>query len=410
MSNDSIISRPEDVGLCSERLGRIDVWREKLVKDSKLAGITTVVARRGQVAHWGMSGLADKERGTPITVDTIFRIYSMTKPITSMAIMMLYEEGRFQLDDPISRFLPAFAKPRVAVIDANKITDTVRAVREITFRDLLTHTSGFTYGSMNATPVDAMYRDAGVGVFADHPDADLMETTEKLARLPLLAQPGTEWNYSVSTDVLGALVQTISGQRFGGFVQDRILAPLGMEDTSFYVPFEKIERLAAFYVRDPKGGVIPSDDIGNYHIPGERRMESGGGGLVSTAGDYLTLCRTLLSKGAHNSVRILGRKTVELMTANHLSGDMADMGQPRFSESSYIGIGFGLGFSVMLNPAKAQILGTPGEYAWGGVASTAFWVDPVEEMIVILMTQLSPSSTYPIRRELRVLSYQALID
>ena len=223
MSNESTISRPEDVGLCSERLARIDAWRDKLVTDGKLAGVTTVVARRGQVAHWGMSGLADKERGTPIAADTIFRIYSMTKPITSMAIMMLYEEGRFQLDDPISRFLAAFANQRVALIDGNGMTDTVPVAREITFRDLLTHTSGLTYGSMNATPVDAMYRDAGIGVFADHPDADLMETTEKLARLPLLAQPGTEWNYSVATDVLGALVQTISGQRFGAFLQERIL-------------------------------------------------------------------------------------------------------------------------------------------------------------------------------------------
>jgi CubicO group peptidase (beta-lactamase class C family) len=410
MNNASIISRPEDVGLCGERLARIDAWRDKLVADGKLAGVLTVVVRRGQVAHWGMSGLADKEQGKPIAGDTIFRIYSMTKPITAVAIMMLYEEGRFQLDDPISRFLPGFANQRVAVLDAGGIIDTVRTSREITFRDLLTHTSGLTYGSMNATPVDAMYRDTGIGVFADHPDADLMETTAKLAGLPLLAQPGAEWNYSVATDVLGALVQAISGQRFGVFLQHRILGPLGMEDTGFRVPADKMDRLAAIYMRDPAGGLMPGGDMGEYRVPGERRMESGGGGLVSTAGDYLTFCHMLLNRGVHGGVRLLGRKTVELMTTNHLPGDMADMGQPRFSESSYIGIGFGLGFSVMLDPAKAQILGTPGEYAWGGAASTAFWVDPVEEMIVIMMTQLMPSSTYPIRRELRVLSYQAVID
>jgi CubicO group peptidase (beta-lactamase class C family) len=272
---------------------------------------------------------------------------------------------------------------------------------------VLSHTSGLTYGSMNATPVDALYREAGVGAFVDHPDADLMETTEKLTRLPLLAQPGAEWNYSVSTDVAAALVQTISGQRFGTFLQERILGPLGMNDTDFLVPADKRDRLAAIYARDPQGGVMPTKEIGNC-IKG--RMESGGGGLVSTVSDYLAFCRMLLNKGADGGVRLLGRRTVELMTTNHLRGDMADMGQPRFSESSYFGIGFGLGFSVMLDPAKAQILGTPGEYAWGGAASTAFWIDPAEEMIVIMMTQLLPSSTYPIRRELRVLSYQAVVD
>jgi len=410
MNNPNMVARPEDVGLCRDRLARIDAWRDKLVADGKLAGITTVVARRGQVAHWGMSGLADKERGKPIAADTIFRIYSMTKPITAVAILMLYEEGRFQLDDPISRFLPGFANQRVAVFDAGGITDTVRAARGITFRDLLTHTAGLTYGSMNATPVDALYRDTGIGGFVDHPDAELMETTEKLAGLPLLAQPGAEWNYSVSIDVLGALVQAISGQRFGVFLQERIFGPLGMEDTGFRVAAGKMDRLAAIYTRDPAGGVMPAGDMGEFGLPGERRMESGGGGLVSTVGDYLTFCRMLLNKGAHGGVRLLGRKTVELMTANHLAGDMAAMGQPRFSESSYVGIGFGLGVSVMLDPAKAQILGTPGEFAWGGAASTAFWVDPIEEMIVIMMTQLIPSSTYPIRRELRVLSYQAVID
>jgi CubicO group peptidase (beta-lactamase class C family) len=406
MNNASIIC-PEDVGLCGERLTRVDRWRDQLVASGKLAGVMTLVARRGEVAHWGMSGFADRERGTPMAPDTIFRIYSMTKPITSAALMMLYEEGRFQLDDPISRFLPSFTKPRVAVIEGGAVSDTVRAAREISFRDLLSHTSGFTYGSTNATPVEAMYRDAGVGIFGDHPTADLMETTEKLARLPLVAHPGTEWNYSVSTDVAAALVQTISGQRFGAFLQERILGPLGMKDTAFLVPAEKRDRLAAIYSRDPSGRAMPTKEIGNCL---EGTMESGGGGLVSTMGDYLTFLRMLLSKGAYGGVRLLGRKTVELMTTNHLPGDMADMGQPRFSESSYCGIGFGLGFSVMLDPAKAQILGTPGEYAWGGVASTAFWVDPAEEMIVIMMTQLLPSSTYPIRRELRVLSYQAVID
>jgi CubicO group peptidase (beta-lactamase class C family) len=403
----TIHARPEAVGLCSQRLAHIDKWREKLLSDGKLAGLMTLVARRGEVAHWGVSGFADKERERPMAPDTIFRIYSMTKAITSVALMMLYEEGRFQLDDPISRYLPAFAGSRVAVIEAGVIVDTVRAAREITFRDLLSHTSGLTYGNTQSSPVEAMYHDAGVGGFVDHPDADLMETTEKLAKLPLRSHPGAEWNYSVSTDVCAALVQAISGQRFSAFLQERILGPLGMKDTGFLVPSHKRERLAAIYARNPNGGVMLTKELGNCL---EGTMESGGGGLVSTASDYLTFCHMLLSKGASAGGRLLGRKTVELMTMNHLRGDMADMGQPRFSESSYYGIGFGLGFSVMLDPAKAQILGTAGEYAWGGAASTAFWIDPTEEMIVILMTQLLPSSTYPIRRELRVLSYQAVID
>jgi len=409
MNDAMTITSPEDVGLCSQRLARIDAWRDELVSGGRFAGVSTLVARRGQVAHWGMSGLADKERGVQVAPDTIFRIYSMSKPITSVAVMMLYEEGRFQLDDPISRFLPAFKGSRVAVGGSRGKVETVPAERDITFRDLLTHTSGLTYGFMEATPVDAMYRDNKLADFG-HPDSELMETVERLAKLPLIAQPGKEWNYSVATDVLGALVQAISGQRFGQFLKERIFHPLKMEDTTFIVPEEKRARFAANYVPHPKGGVMLFDDPGNSRYLGDRKMESGGGGLVSTTGDYLKFCQMMLNEGVAGDVRLLGRKTVELMTSNHLRGDMGDMGQPRFSESSYLGIGFGLGFSVTLDPARAQILGTPGEYAWGGAASTAFWVDPAEDMIVIMMTQLMPSSTYPIRRELRVLSYQAVID
>jgi len=403
------ITSPEDVGLCSERLARIDDWRDALVASGRFAGVSTLVARRGQVAHWGMSGMADKERGVAMAPDTIFRIYSMSKPITSAAIMMLYEEGRFQLDDPISRFLPCFKGSRVAVGGSRGKVETVPAERDITFRDLLTHTSGLTYGFMEATAVDAMYRDSKLADFG-HPDGDLMETVEKLAALPLISQPGREWNYSVSTDVLGALVQAISGQTFGTFLKERIFDPLGMDDTTFVVPEEKRGRFAANYVPHPKGGIMLFDDPATSRYLGDRKMESGGGGLVSTTGDYLKFCMMMRNKGAAGGLRLLGRKTVELMTTNHLRGDMGDMGQARFSESSYLGIGFGLGFSVMLDPAKAQILGTPGEYAWGGAASTAFWVDPGEDMIVIMMTQLMPSSTWPIRKELRVLSYQAVID
>jgi CubicO group peptidase (beta-lactamase class C family) len=253
-----------------------------------------------------------------------------------------------------------------------------------------------------------MYRDSGVD-FQTSPKS-LGEVVDIAASLPLLSQPGAEWNYSIATDVLGHLVAVISGRPFEDFLRERIIAPLGMVDTDFHVPADKLSRLAANYTRGGDGRPKLIDDPLESPYGAPRKLCSGGGGLVSTAADYLRFCRFMLGKGALDGVRLLGRKTVELMTTNHLRGDMAEMGQPRFSESPYFGIGFGLGFSVMLDPAKAQILGTPGEYAWGGAASTAFWLDPVEDMAVILLTQLMPSSTYPIRRELRVLTYQAIVD
>ena len=332
----------------------------------------------------------------------------MSKPLTSVAIMQLYEEGRFQLDDPITRFLPCFKNMGVFVGGMRGKLDTVPAERDITFRDLLSHTSGLTYGFMEATPVDAQYRDRGVDFQTS--DKTLGEVVEIAASIPLLAQPGAEWNYSISTDVLGHLVAVISGKPFDQYLRERVTGPLGMIDTDFHVPADKLSRFAANYTRAGDDRLMLIDDPTKSIFGSPRKICSGGGGLVSTATDYMRFCRMMLNKGELDGVRLLGRKTVELMTTNHLRGDMADMGQPRFSESSYYGIGFGLGFSVMLDPAKAQILGSPGEYAWGGAASTAFWVDPTEDMAVILLTQLMPSSTYPIRRELRVLTYQAVMD
>ena len=367
----------------------------------------TLVARRDQVAHLHVCGHADIARGVKLSEDTIFRIYSMTKPLTTVAAMMLYEEGRFQLDDPVARFLPCFANMRVYSGGSRGKFETVPAERDITFRDLMTHTSGLTYGFMEAHPVDAAYRANGIDFQTS--EAPLGEVVERLAALPLIAQPGRAWNYSVASDVLGHLVAVISGQEFGHFLQERVLDPLGMSDTGFHVPSGKIARFAANYAPRASGGLALIDDPQSSIFAAPRQIASGGGGLCSTVFDYLRFCRMMLNKGALEGVRLLGRKTVELMTSNHLGGDMADMGSPRFSELSYTGIGFGLGFSVMLDPAKAQIVGTKGEYAWGGAASTAFWVDPGEEMIVILLTQLTPSSTYPIRRELRVLSYAAVV-
>jgi CubicO group peptidase (beta-lactamase class C family) len=404
----AMVTIPEDVGLSSERLARVNAWAQRLVDDGKVAGMITVVARHGKVAHFNTCGLADIKRETRMAPDTIFRFYSMTKPLTSTAIMMLYEEGCFQLDDPITRYLPCFKDMRVFAGGMRGKLETVPAERDITFRDLLTHTSGLTYGFMEATPVDAQYRDRGVDFQAS--DKTLAEVVEIAADIPLIAQPGAEWNYSIATDVLGHLVAVISGKPFEQFLRERVTGPLGMADTAFHVPADKLSRFAANYTSTADGRLMLIDDPRKSIFGTQRQICSGGGGSVSTANDYLRFCQMMLNKGELDGVRLLGRKTVELMTTNHLRGDMAAMGQPRFSESSYFGIGFGLGFSVMLDPAKAQILGTPGEYAWGGAASTAFWIDPAEDMAVIMLTQLMPSSTYPIRRELRVLTYQAVVD
>jgi CubicO group peptidase (beta-lactamase class C family) len=399
---------PEDVGLSSERLARIDGWMAQQVAGGRLAGLSVLVARRGEVAYLRCHGQADMARGTAMAADTIVRIYSMTKPLTSVAIMMLYEEGRFQLDDPISQVLPEFRTMRVYLSGSRGRYDSVPAEREITFRDLLTHTSGLTYGFMESSPVDAMYRDGGVDFQTS--DSSLADVVEKAARMPLIAQPGQEWNYSIATDVLGRLVEAISGQPFEQFLRARVIAPLGMTDTDFHVTADRMPRFAANYVAHPKGGVVLFEDPAKSRYGSPRAVCSGGGGLVSTIGDYHRFCQMMLNKGVSGGNRLLGRKTVELMTANHLRGDMADMGTPRFSESNYAGIGFGLGFSVTLDPARAQILGSAGEYAWGGAASTAFWIDPAEDMAVVMLTQLMPSSTYPIRRELRVLTYAAVTD
>jgi len=400
---------PEHAGLSGARLSRIDGWMDRWVDSGRLAGMSVLVYRRGLVAYRRHTGMADIARGTPMAADTIVRIYSMTKPLTSTALLMLYEEGLFQLDDPVSAVLPSFTAMQVY---AGEGRDPVPAERPVTYRDLLTHTAGLTYGFMQATPVDALYRERGIDF--QTADGTLAELVDRAAALPLLAQPGAAWNYSIATDVIGRLVEALSGQPFGRFLQERVIAPLGMTDTGWSVPGDKLPRFAANYARGQDGQAVLLDDPATSRFASPRFIASGGGGLVGTASDYLRFCRMILGGGTLNGERLLGRKTVALMTANHLANprgdDMASMGQARFSESSYAGIGFGLGFSVMLDPARAQILGTPGEVAWGGAASTAFWIDPAEDMAVVMLTQLSPSSTYPIRRELRVLTYAALTD
>ena len=394
---------PEDVGLSAARLYKIDHLTQGYINDGMLPGTITLVARRGKIVHLSCQGKMDIEADKSMEDDTLFRIYSMSKPVTTTALMMLYEDGRFQLDDPVSRFIPAFRELQVYSADGRHTAPA----RPMTIRDLLTHTSGLTYGFMNSTPVDAMYRQQGV-----EQSANLAAMVSKLAGIPLLFSPGSRWSYSVATDVCGHLVELIADTPFDEFLEEQIFAPLGMTDTGFVVPEDKVHRFAANYDRTSDNGMRLIDSPESSPYLQDRGLHSGGGGLVSTIHDYYKFASVLLNQGEHAGTRILGRKTVELMTSNHLpnNGDLTSMGQAVFSETPYDGIGFGLGFSVMLDPATAQILGSPGEFAWGGAASTYFFVDPKEDMLVIFMTQLMPSSSYPIRREMRVLAYQSIID
>ena len=419
---------PDSVGLSAKRLQRVSAWMRSQVERQRLPGVSVLINRRGDNAFFEAVGLADVEAGKPLAADTIFRIYSMTKPITSVAAMMLYEEGRFQLDEPIAKFLPEFTEMQVWTggdLDHPRL-EPARSL--ITVRQLLTHTSGLTYEFMMNSPVDALYREHKIR----YPGrtGTLAEVTQRLARLPLLFHPGSRWHYGVSTDVLGRLVEAISGQPLDRFFAERIFQPLGMVDTGFVVPADKLDRFAALYVpapgsvrptpmdgvrpdqlhMEPKGGIKLADPPnGNFAQPGGTL--SGGGGLTSTIADYLRFCRMLRNKGELDGQRLLGRKTVEFMTQNHLPGSLADMGQARFfNEAPGEGMGFGLGFTVVLDSAKAQTMGSPGEYFWHGMASTQFWIDPVEDLIVLQMAQLAPSSTFPLRRELRSLVYQALVD
>ena len=404
-------TRPEAVGLDSERLERIDAHLKTNYLDlKKVAGTLTLVSRRGELAYLRPLGMMDLERGKPMAEDTLFRIYSMTKPITSVAIMMLYEHGLFQLDDPVHKWIPEWRNLGVYQAGNHPAFLTAPPERPMTIHDLLTHMSGLTYGFMERTNVDRAYRRLDVGGSAA--GGTLREMIEKLAGLPLEFSPGTRWNYSVSTDVLGYLVERMSGQRFDEYLKEKIFDPLGMADTGFTVPPKKVDRLAACYERAPDKTLRLQDDPLASAYAKPRTFFSGGGGLASTAHDYLRFCQMLLSGGELDGARLLGRKTIELMTMNHLPGgvDLTEMAFGPFAETTYGGVGFGLGFSVELDAARSHLIGTPGEYAWGGAASTAFWIDPVEELIVIFMTQFMPSGTFNFRGQLKTLIYPALVD
>jgi CubicO group peptidase (beta-lactamase class C family) len=402
---------PESAGMSRAAFDRLDAHlKRRYVDAGRFPGTRLLVYRRGKVVHSAVQGLADVERKAPMQDDTIFRIYSMTKPITSVAFMMLFEEGRVALDDPVHKFIPEWKNLGVFQAGTAPAFLTKPPSRPMLIVDLLRHTSGLTYGFQQRTNVDAAYRELKIGEVEKA--GTLQSMIEDLAKLPLEFSPGEAWNYSVSTDVIGYLVEKISGQPFEAFLKQRILDPLGMNDTDFFVPSGKAHRLAACYSSDDKGGMTLQDDPATSSFLAQPPLISGGGGLCSTAGDYLTFCRALLGGGEIGGVRLIGPKTLALMTTNHLPGGryLPEMSRSLFSEASYNGIGFGLGFSVTMNPSQTLIPGSAGEYAWGGAASTAFWIDPAEELIAIFMTQLLPSSAYPVRRELRTMVYAAITD
>ncbi|BAM91125.1 beta-lactamase [Bradyrhizobium oligotrophicum S58] len=413
---------PETVGMSKAALDRIDAHlKQRYVEAGRFPGTQLLIYRRGKIVHASSQGYADVERKVPVADDTIYRIYSMTKPLTSVAFMMLVEEGKIALDEPVAKYIPEWKNLGVFVAGTAPAFMTRPPARPMLIVDLLRHTSGLTYGFQQRSNVDAAYRDAKIG--AVEKAGTLQSMIDDLARIPLEFSPGEAWNYSVSTDVIGYLVGKIADMPFEQFLKERILDPLGMTDTGFHVPAAKAHRLAACYSADPggalsfhaadrKGGLTLQDDPATSSFLSPPAFVSGGGGLCATTADYLTFCRALLNGGELGGVRLLGPKTLKLMTSNHLPGgvDLPTLSRSMFAEAAYNGIGFGLGFSVTMDPAKTLIAGSAGEYAWGGAASTAFWIDPAEDLITIFMTQVLPSSAYPIRRELRTMVYAAITE
>ena len=407
MSSLKVVS-PASVGLDGKVMGNIrDYLKEQYVEPGKYVGTLTLVARKGEIAYLDALGFMDRENKKAMQEDAIFSIYSMSKPITSIALMQLYEKSLFRLDDPIHWHIPSWRNLRVYESGLYPNFLTSRPKRHMTIRDLLSHMSGLTYDFMLRTNVDAAYRKTKLQA-----TGDLQAMIDTLAQLPLEFSPGDQWNYSVSTDVCGYLVEHFSGMKLDKYFQKHIFDPLGMEDTGFSCAKEKVDRLASLYEQHPKKGPVLVDPGGAKTARvKKRKMLSGGGGLLSTMSDYYRFCSMLLNQGEFEGTRIIGRKTLAMMASNHLpdNKDLTEMSQSAFSETTYQGVGFGLGFSVILDPVKTQSLTDVGEYGWGGAASTVFWVNPKEEMVVIFLTQLLPSSTYQVRRELRSLVYSSLM-
>ena len=392
-------------GFSDDRLARIPAYLEGQIAAGALPGALTLVWRRGRIAHLSLLGQMDRERHIAMREDAIFRLYSMTKPVTSVALLMLAEQGRISLDDPVARFIPEFA--------GLKLADGSAPARAMTVRDLMRHTSGLTYGFHHRTPIDAAYRAARITEMDT--EGGLPAMTLALAGLPLEYSPGAHWIYSAATDVLGYLVQIVSGQSYADFVRQNILAPLKMADTDFVVPPQKQDRFAACYVQG-KTGLELFDAYPNENYFAAPKLESGGGGLAGTACDYLRFCRMLLNQGELDGVRLLKPESVSMMARNQLPDgkEISDLSPATdaFNESGYRGVGFGLGVAVTLDPARVGIPGSPGEFAWGGMASTAFFVDPAEDMIVIFMTQVITDTArrVQLRRDLRTLIYEAMTD
>ena len=400
---------PSTLGFDSDRLQRIDDHFATYVDDGRLAGWQVAVMRDGQLAHHSTYGKRDLETGADWSTDTVARMYSMSKPITSVAAMILHEEGRFQLKDPVSKFIPSFADTPVYRSGSFQAPLTEPQTEPMRIWHLMTHTSGLTYGFHNSHATDAMYRNDGFewGIPAG---LDLEACCDRWAALPLVFQPGSEWNYGVSTDVLGRIVEVISGQPLDVFLRERIFEPLGMVDTDFWVPDDKRDRFAELYFRNP--ATKQATKMPASALTEKPETLSGGGGLCGTAADYLRFTQMLMNGGELDGARILGSRTVDYMTTNHLPGntDLEEYGRPLFAETTFDGVGFGLGFSVVIDAAANKVPGSVGSYSWGGAASTLFWNDPVERITALFLTQLLPSSTYPIRPQLQQLVYQALVD
>jgi CubicO group peptidase (beta-lactamase class C family) len=401
---------PEAVGFDPARLERItEHFEDRYVAPGKIAGCQIAVWRDGAPAYWRSLGLMDRERSKPVDEGTIWRIYSMTKPITSIALMQLYEQGRFQLADPLHRYIPEWRHLKVGLLQGDGSIRTVEQDRPVSVRDALTHMTGLAGSPARSHPTDDRFATA---LHAARHGMTLETLCSLLADYPLKFQPGTEWNYGLSTEICARLVEVLSGLPFDAYLRAHVFEPLGMVDTGFSVPDDSVERLAANYWYESGAPPRLIDDPERSPYRRIRSFQSGAGGLVSTSADYLRFCQALLNDGELDGYRVIGRKTLELMTANHLpdDGELVELASGGFGESEFPGVGFGLGFAVGKGPGATGTAGSAGEYYWGGAASTAFWIDPVEDLTVVFMTQLMPSASYPFRAQLRALVYQALVD
>jgi CubicO group peptidase (beta-lactamase class C family) len=401
---------PAGAGFDEERLERLGHhFESRYVATGKIPGCQIAVTRGGTVAYWNSFGLMDRERTTPVGDDTIWRIYSMTKPITSIALMQLYEQGLFQLSDPIHRYLPEWKGLQVGELQPDGSLRLTEQVRPMSVLDALTHQTGLAGGLTPGHPTDHAFEAA---LRANRKGMTLEGVVSLLAEFPLKFQPGTSWNYGLSTDICGRLVEVLSDQPFDRYLKANLFKPLGMVDTSFSVDDDSLNRFAASYLYQPGRPPLLLDDPEQSSYRRKRSYLSGAAGLVSTTSDYLRFCQMLLDRGDAGATRVIGRKTLELMTSNHLPGDadVVDVATGGFGETEFAGVGFGLGFAVGKGPAATKAAGSVGEFYWGGAASTAFWIDPVEDLAVVFMTQLLPSAAYPFRSQLRALVYQALAD